>query len=56
MYFFISDDKGPFKVTISGMARCIQLIDYFIILLAVLVIFIHFARSPHKFFLALLAQ
>ena len=47
MYFFISDDKGPFKVTISGMARCIQLIDYFIILLAVLVIFIRFAPSPH---------
>ena len=47
MYFFISDDRGPFKVTINGMARCIQLIDYFIILLAVLVIFIRFAPSPH---------
>lgn len=47
MYFFISDDKEPFKVTINGMAHCIQLTDYFITLLAVLVVFIHFAPSPH---------
>ena len=50
MYFFISDDKGPFKVTINGLAHCIQLTDPFIILLAVLVVFLDFDPSPNYAF------
>ena len=50
MYFFISGDKGPIKVTINGLAHCIQLTDPFIILLAVLVVFLDFDRSPNYVF------